>query len=368
MRLAWLEATGFRTYADLRFEPGPRVNVLVGPNGAGKTNLLEAIAYLARLGSFRRAADDVLIADGADSAVLRGVIDHGDRESLIEVELSRERRRRVQVNRARPARTDDLLDHVRAVVFQPDDLDIAKRSPSYRRDFLDEVAGDLWVGARADQADYERALRHRNALLKQMGPRADPTTLAVWNERLSATGARVMARRADALALINDVVSEAYGTLAGESVVVSADYRSTWGGMPTRSGPEDWQARLWAALEEVEQTDKERRLTSVGPHRDDPGWLIDGRDSRLHASQGEQRTLVLALRLAQQAAIARVTAVPPLLLLDDVFSELDRNRAAALAGALPATQTFITTAREDEVSVQGVRWSVETGSVGGGAA
>lgn len=363
MRLAWLDLAGVRTYDRLRLEPDPAINVLVGPNGVGKTNLIEAIGFLATLTSFRRVPDAAVIARGAEAAILRGEVDHGDRRSLIEVEVPVEGRRRAQVNRSRLARSADLAEHCRVVVFQPDDLDIAKRSPSYRRTFIDEAATLLWPGAAGDQSDYERAVRHRNALLKQMGRRADPTTLAVWNERVARSGAAVMARRAAATDALVGRVGQAYSTLAGGRVPVAMAYRSSWGPDGLAGTPEEWAARLWAALEEAAETDMDRRVTTVGPHRDDPAWTIDGRDARLHASQGEQRTLVLSLRLAQQDAVSVVAGVRPIMLLDDVFSELDIDRARALAAALPDGQTFITTARDEEVPLEGRRWRVTPGAV-----
>ena len=363
MRLDWLELSDVRTYPSLRFEPDDGINVLVGSNGVAKTNLLEAIGYLALASSFRRAPDEAVVASGAEAGVFRGEVDHGDRRSLIEIEVPVERRRRIQVNRSRLARTSDLAEHLRVVVFQPDDLDIAKRSPSYRREFLDGAASLLWPGAAADQSDYERAVRHRNALLKQMGRRADPTTLAVWNERVATSGATVMRRRqAAATALVNRV-GEAYAVLAGTAVDISLDYRSTWGLSDLAGDPSDWGARLWAVLEERAEHDMERRVTTIGPHRDDPTWLIDGRDARLRASQGEQRTLVLSLRLAQQRAVKATSGVVPVLLLDDVFSELDIDRARALAAAMPEGQAFISTARDEEVPLEGRRWQVTAGSV-----
>ncbi len=362
MRLVWLELAGVRTYDRLHFEPDAGTNVLVGANAVGKTNLIEAIGYLATLGSFRRAPDEAIVAQGAEAAVIRGEVDHGDRRSLIEVEVPREGRRRAQVNRSRLARSADLADHLRVVVFQPDDLDIAKRSPSHRRAFLDDAAVLLWPAAAADQSDYERAVRHRNALLRQMGRRADPTTLEVWNQRVSVAGGAVLARRRDTVVALSGGVEEAYSQLAGAKVAVDLHYRSDW--VPDLDGtPEEWTARLWAALEAAAETDMDRRVTTVGPHRDDPAWAIDGRDARLRASQGEQRTLVLSLRLAQQAAVRRVAGVSPVLLLDDVFSELDTDRASALAGALPGGQSFITTARDEEVPLSGRRWRVTSGVV-----
>ncbi len=364
MRLGWIELTDFRSYRQLRFDPDPSVNVLVGNNATGKTNLLEAIAYLGSLRSFRGAPEAALVQLEAQAAVIRGEVIHGDSSSLVEIELPAAGRRRVQVNRQRLARSSDLLGHLRIVVFLPDDLDVIKRSPSYRRDFIDQVAVQLWPGAHLDQAEYDRALRQRNTLLRQMGRSADAPTLAVWNERLSQAGAKVMARRAQALDRLSERVDDAYRALAGEGTPVSFSYDSDWGGsLDVGISASEHQARLWAALETAEPTDKDRRTTTVGLHRDEPQFFLAGRPSRTHASQGEQRTLVLSLRLATHHAVAALTGLPPLLVLDDVFSELDMARAQALADALPIAQTFITTARDEEVPVAGRRWSVELGRV-----
>jgi len=364
VRLDWLELANFRSYPLLEFAPEPTVNVLVGHNGAGKTNLLEAVAYLGSLTSFRGAPDSALVALEAPSAVLRGEVHHAGSNSLVEIELPVEGRRRVQVNRQRLTRAADMLGHLRIVVFLPDDLDIVKRSPSYRRDFLDAVCVQLWPVAYLDQQEYERALRQRNSLLRQMGRNTDPTTLSVWNQRLSEAGAKIMVRRHEAIEALSTHVEQAYQALAGETTEIVLGYRSEWGGSVTEpSSVEELSARLWASLEEAEATDKDRRTTTVGPHRDEPVFFINGRPTRTHASQGEQRTLVLSLRLASHAAVSERVGSPPLLVLDDVFSELDMNRARALAVALPEAQTFITTARDEEVPLAGARWEVVVGGV-----
>ena len=195
MEFSWLELRDFRSYRELRIEPDPSINVLVGANGAGKTNLLEGAAYLSALRSFRGAPDEALINDESEAAVVRGEVRHAESTSLIELELPRSGRRRVRVNGQRPARSTDLLGHVRAVMFLPDDLDIVKRGPAYRRDFLDAVAVQLWPGAYLDQQEYDRALRQRNSLLRQSGWDVDRPTLAVWDQRLSQAAGKMMVRR-----------------------------------------------------------------------------------------------------------------------------------------------------------------------------
>ena len=362
MRLGWVELREFRSYEEIHWEPEHEINVLVGPNAIGKTNLLEGVAYLAGLRSFRRVADQVLIRDGANGAVIRGSVTRADSQVLVEIELPIAGRRRAQVNRQRLVRVADMLGHVRNVTFLPDDLDIIKRSPGYRRDVLDDVAVQVWPVAYADQQDYDKALKQRNSLLRQMGTRVDTVTLDVWDERLSQAGGRVMARRAAIMSALQPHMSEMYNRLASSDLIVDIEYQSTWGS-DQGSDPASWAEALHEALGAARRADTERRVTTVGLHRDDPAVRLGGRDSRTRASQGEQRTLALSLRLASHRAVAGAIGEAPLLLLDDVFSELDLQRASALAEALPAAQTFITTARDEEVPVRGRRWQIGIGEV-----
>ena len=355
MRLAWLELVDFRSYEQLRWEPDRAVNILVGRNAVGKTNLLEGIGYLASLRSFRKVPDKVLIRSGAERAVIRGEVVGDNSSTLVEVEVPLAGRRRAQVNRSRLGRLGDLLGMVRSVTFLPDDLDLIKRGPAYRRGLLDTVAVQLWPGAHRDQQDYERALRQRNNLLKQMGRATDPFSLEVWDDRLAQAGGRLMARRTAAIRAVERRTGAVYRELSGERTKVRIEYRSRWRA-ETALDTGGWEAALREALRMARPADLERRLSTIGPHRDEVVLLLDDRDSRIRASQGEQRTLTLALRLAAHRAVEESTGNVPLLLLDDVFSELDRYRAAALAGALPAAQTFVTTARHEEVPLGGRRW------------
>ncbi|HDH03006.1 MAG TPA: DNA replication/repair protein RecF, partial [Actinobacteria bacterium] len=349
-------------YDDIRWEPHPDVNVLVGPNAIGKTNLLEGVGYLARLRSFRGVPDQILIREGSEGAFMRGMIARSDSEALVEIEIPLGGRRRAQVNRQRLVRVADMLGHVRSVTFLPDDLDIIKRSPGYRRDLLDDLAVQVWPVAFADQQDYDKALKQRNSLLRQSGTHVDETTLDVWDERLSQAGGKVMQRRSGAMSALQPHMSEMYNRLANSEIEVGIEYRSTWGS-DDGFDPESWTTALREALAKSRKSDTERRVTTVGLHRDDPAVRLGGKDSRTMASQGEQRTLALSLRLASHRAIEEAIGEPPLLLLDDVFSELDLRRANALADALPDAQTLITTARDEEVPVRGRRWKVGKGTV-----
>jgi DNA replication and repair protein RecF len=359
MKLDWLELTAFRSYGRARIEPSADVNVFVGPNGSGKTNLLEAVAYLSRAKSFRGAPDELLIGRGSGEAVIRAEVSRKDGTSRIEVSIGPTRK--VLVNGRRPSRFSDLLDHLRVSTFLPDDLDIVKRGPSYRRDFLDDTTAQLWPGFAGDLKDFDRALRQRNALLKSYRP--DRFTLQVWDDRLSQVGARLMERRARGARLLLDHVEDVYRRISGTASRIELDYQSEWGGSLEEVEMEELRTRLKESLERRHRADLERRQTSVGPHRDDPVLLLDGLPARLAASQGEQRSLVLSLRLAAHEAVTEAVGQMPILLLDDVFSELDASRTVALAAALPSTQTFITTARVEDVPVSGTRWDVGEGGV-----
>lgn len=362
MRVDWVSLVDFRSYSRMDWEPDADVNLLIGPNGAGKTNLLESIAYLAALKSFRGAPDTALIADDADSAVLRsGLVDEG-RERLIEIEIPRQGSRRTQVDKSRLRRTSDLLGVLRVVAFLPEDLDFIKRGPAQRRDLLDDIAVQLWPAAYLDQAEYDRALRQRNAFLKQ--GHHDEATLGVWDSRLSQAGGRVLARRSRVVDTLSPMLSQAYSDVANASVSAMFTYSPSWAGELDQSSAAEFGGRLVEALEQSRRTDYERRMTTVGPHRDEPGFSIDGHEARVHGSQGEQRTMALAVKLAAHRAVAASVGETPVLLLDDVFSELDPERSEALARALPeATQTIITSARPEDVPVSGSVWKVSGGMV-----
>jgi DNA replication and repair protein RecF len=361
MKVDWVSLTHFRSYEELEWQPDPGVNLLLGPNGAGKTNLLEAIAYLSSLRSFRSVPDASMIADGEDAAVVRAGVSSGSRARLVEIELPRAGARRTQLDKSRLRKTADLLGVLRVIAFLPDDLDLVKRGPAYRRDLLDAVAVLLWPAAHHDQGEFDRALRQRNAFLKS-GER-DDTTLSVWDARLAQSGGRVMSRRARVIETLAPHLESAYGDIAGRPERASVGYIASWdAGDGLIGAAADFTAGILASLEKSRKVDYDRRLTSVGPHRDEPVLALDGIDTRTHGSQGEQRTMALAIKLAAHRAVTEMIDEPPVLLLDDVFSELDPQRAEALAKTLPAdTQTLISSARPEDVPVEGAVWRVGDG-------
>ncbi len=332
-----LELVDFRNYAHASFPLTTGTTVIVGDNGQGKTNLAEALAYLATLSSFRSAPPEALVRAGADAAVVRAeLLDEDGRSCLIEAELVPAGRNRVQVNRQRLNRARDLLGVVRVTVFSPDDLTLVKGAPSDRRRFLDDTLVALAVKYDALRLELDRIVRQRNALLRQVGGRLDEsaaTTLDVWDARLAEVGDRFGQARDSLVGRLRPMVGAAYSQLAGQATDVGVVYDPSW-----RAGG------LASALARARDADVKRGVSTVGPHRDELTLSVRGLPARTHASQGEQRTLALSLRLAAHRLVADRTGSTPVLVLDDVLSELDAGRAAALLGHLPPGQVVITTA------------------------
>ena len=352
MHLVSLALTDFRSYGHATFETSPSgITVVTGSNGAGKTNLIEAVAYLASLRSLRGAPTAALIRSGCDSAILRSVvIGAGSRRVTIDAQLQASGRDRVQVNGQALRRTRDLLGALQVTVFSPDDLALVKGPPAGRRSYLDDLRVALAPQRDDLLTELERVLKQRNALLKSAFStgwrpgRALPEdvrfTLDVWDAKLATVGEQLVAART---ALVTDLaphVATAYSDLASGSATSSRlstelSYAISW------VGPLD------GALSAAREDDLRRGVTTVGPQRDDLVLDIGGLPARTHASQGEQRTLALALRLAGHRLLATAIGSSPVLLLDDVFSELDPARAEALMANLPAlseAQAILTTA------------------------
>ena len=332
-----LELVDFRNYREASFDFHPGITAVVGLNGQGKTNLAESMAYLASLDSFRGAPTEALIRVGADTAVVRATVTHPDgRELLVELELSRQGRNRVQVNKQRLNRTRDLLGVMRVTVFSPDDLFLVKGGPNERRRFLDDTLVALALKYDAMRLELDRIVKQRNVLLKQAGGRLNDETeitLDVWDAKLAEVGDQFGHARAVLVARLAPMVQEAYEQLADRPSAVELRYEPAWR-----------QRGLVAALADVRADDVRRGVSTVGPHRDDVDLFIGGLPARTHASQGEQRTMALALRLAAHRMVADKAGSTPVLVLDDVLSELDPTRCAALLQHLPAGQVVLTTA------------------------
>jgi DNA replication and repair protein RecF len=342
MQLTRLWLHDFRNYesADLTLPPG--LTVVRGSNGEGKTSLLEGIGYLATLASFRGVPSEALVRDGAAMAVVRGEGERGGRQLLIEAEIAQ--RGRVSVNKQRLRRTNDLLDALRVSVFAPDDLELVKGGPSARRRYLDDTLVALSPKHDATRRDLDRILRQRTALLRQSGGRLTPdiaSTLDVWDAKLVAAGEALADARATLVADLEPALAKAYADLSpargpagvAERSGVTAAYDAPWRA-----------AGLAAGLAAARADELRRGVCLVGPHRDDLALRINAMPARTHASQGEQRSMALALRLAAHRLVADRLDDVPVLLLDDVFSELDPGRTEALLHHLPPGQAVLTTA------------------------
>jgi DNA replication and repair protein RecF len=342
MHLAGLWLTDFRCYeeAELRFPPG--VTVICGANAQGKTSLLEAVGWAATGKSFRGVADSALVRMGAEAAILRAEVVDGARVQLLEAEIRGSGRNRVQLNRHPLQRARDLLGLMRVTVFAPDDLQLVKGGPAGRRDYLDDLLVAISPRYEAARADYERVLKQRNALLRG-GMRGDDAvgTLDIFDLQLAGAGAELARGRVKMLDRLVPAVAEAYAELAGARTPITAAYEAEWA---TAGLDGDLDTALLEAFTARRRAEIERGVTLVGPHRDEWRLLVGGLESRTHASQGEQRTLALALRLGGHRLCTELTGSTPVLLLDDVFSELDDQRAVALVAHLDAGQTLVSTA------------------------
>jgi DNA replication and repair protein RecF len=336
VRQLWLR--DFRNYATAEMTLGSGLTVITGANGQGKTNLLEAVGFASTGSSFRRAANDTLVRRGAQAAIVRIEGERAGRPFLVEVEIPAVGRTRMQLNHQRARRVGDLTEVLGVSVFTPDDLVLVKGGPAERRRYLDEVMVACRPARDALRADLERILRQKSALLRQAHGVLSTdvrTTLAVWNEKLIHVGEALAAARVETVTALQPLVGEAYAQIAPDAEAPRVDlaYESAW-----RS------TGLASALADAERDEVRRAACLIGPHRDDLAILLAGMPSRTQASQGEQRTMALALRLAAHRLVAAETGVRPVLLLDDIFSELDPQRSAALVAHLPAGQALLTTA------------------------
>jgi len=336
VRLTQLWLTDFRNYDTAELELPPGLTVVVGDNGAGKTNLLEAVGYLATLDSFRGAPAEALVRQGQERAVVRGTAVRGGRELLVEAEIRLRGRGRVAVNRQPLRRAADLGGALVVSMFSPDDLDLVKGGPSSRRRYLDDLLVALHARNDALRRDLERILRQRTALLRDAGGRLSPAlapTLDVWDSKLATVGDALGRARAELVARLEPELASAYTGIAGPRArPVAAAYEAPW----RVDG-------LAAALVSSRAEELRRGVCLVGPHRDELALTIAGMPARTHASQGEQRSLALALRLAGHRVVGESAGEPPVLLLDDVFSELDDGRSQALLDHLPPGQAVLTT-------------------------
>jgi DNA replication and repair protein RecF len=374
-----LELVDVRSYERATLELEPGVTVLVGPNAQGKTNLLEAVLRAATGGSHRVASDGPLVRAGADLGIIRCELrtDEGRRRTL-ELEVGTGRRTRTKVDGQEVRRAADAAGVLRVVLFAPEDVAIVRGDPAERRRFLDELLAQRRPAFAAARAEYERVLRQRNQLLKQArglpqtSRDAANATLEVWTEQLVHHGTQLLAARIAAVRALAGPVDAAYRDLADRPEPIGLTYRSSTGVVvdghdPGEAGripdPAPLADAMRGRLEEVARDEQQRGLTLVGPHRDDLELSIGPLPARGYSSHGEAWSLALSLKLATEAVLAEV-GDRPVVLLDDVFAELDTVRRGKLADACAGfDQVLVTAAVEEDVPLAGTRVDV---SIAGG--
>lgn len=366
MIVSHLNLTDYRNYerADVAVLPG--ANLFVGSNGQGKTNLVEALGYLSTLGSHRVSSDQALIRQGQDAAIIRARLQHGDRQLLVEVQLNRSGANKAQVNRS-AVKPRDLPRYFSSVLFAPEDLALVRGEPSGRRRFLDELLVLLSPRFAGIIADYDRVLRQRNTLLKSArsaGVKGNQlSTLEVWDDRLVDLGSQLIEARTGLVARLQPEVAIAYQSIAGGEhsaelenslSIFSGTADDEPGDGPGVTGvvtATDAASAFRSSLERLRRSELERAVTLVGPHRDDLVLRLNGMPARGYASHGESWSFALALKLASVQELRRDSATgDPVLILDDVFAELDAARRERLAEAVASVeQVLITAAVHDDV-------------------
>ena len=357
-----LSLLDFRTYASLDLALDRGLTVFVGPNGVGKTNVVEAVDWAANLSSHRVASDVPLIRTGAERAIIRVRVRRGTQRTVLEFELNNGRANRVQINRAAPVRAREAVGILHTVVFSPEDLTLVKGDPGYRRNFLDDLATAMRPVLAAARSDYDRALKQRNALLKSARASRQLTeshraTLAVWNDQLARAGAAVMGARLQLLRALEPEVDRAYQELTDGPKHVGLRYEcSSLDPAAEASALEhfsvaDLYELMLEAFERVERQERERGITLVGPHRDDMVISLGDTPAKGYASHGETWSTALALRLGSwyvHVADDPHEGAAPVLILDDVFAELDVRRRQRLAQLVQQAEQVLVTAAVDE--------------------
>jgi len=381
MHVKHLTLSNFRNYETVELPLSTGVNLLVGKNGQGKTNLAEAIFFAATLSSHRVSGYLPLIRQGESKAIVRVLARFEDRENLLELELNNESPNRARINKSDTPRIRDILGYVNAVIFSPEDLDIVKRDPANRRDFMDELIVQLSPRMSAVYSDYERVLKQRNTLLrtaKNMSASSSGlSTLDSWDQSLVKIGSEIIATRFDAVQRIAPFLSDAYAAIADEknnpsiqlkSSVISNDSETDGSSVQLLTGDKAEIEELYRSrLALVRSKEIERGITLVGPHRDDLLLLLGSLPAKGYISHGESWSYALALKLASASLIRKdARAGDPILILDDVFAELDSTRRSRLAELISHNEQVIITAAvaEDVPSeLRATKFKVTSGSL-----
>ena len=350
MKLIQLKLGSFRNLKNLELAPGAKFNVFYGKNGQGKTNLLESIYLLATMKSFKQAKNSELISFGADFALIKGVVERDQVKREISLLLEKQGKK-AKIDAKLATRLDDFFGNLNVVVFTPDEIAMVRGGPELRRRYLDRAVFTCDVSYLAAYGGYAKILKQRNALLKS----GESSGMEVWTEQLAQAAVLVVQRRCAYLAEMEKLLQGFYTEISGNDEKVQIEYRQH--GVDGRAYAQDPEKALLASLKAHAAEERRRFSTAVGPHRDDLHFGLNGRSTRHFASQGQQRSFVLALKMAEIEFITRCFGAPPVLLLDDMTSELDRERNANLMEFLKKRemQVFITTTALQNVALEGTQ-------------
>lgn len=372
MHVSALQLLDFRSYASVEIELTGGVTCFVGGNGQGKTNLVEAVGFVSSLSSHRVAADAPLVRRSCDRALIRARIEHPGRATLVEIEIAPGRGTRARINRQQTTRARDVIGHLRTVIFAPEDLAIVKGDPGERRQFLDQLLVQRQPRFAGVRADVERILKQRNSLLKsaagarRAGGVSD--TLDVWDDHLATASADLLHARLDLIAALRPHAAAAYADVAPEGGELALTYDPSWPMSDERVSRDDIRSILLLRLAERRGEELERGLTLTGPHRDDLLLAVREFPIRGYASHGESWSAALSLRLAAYRLLTHEAPEgdDPVLILDDVFAELDSGRRVRLAQHVgTASQVLVTAAVGPDVPeiLRGERYTVAGGEV-----
>jgi DNA replication and repair protein RecF len=359
VHLSHLSLKNFRSYSELELPLSPGITIFIGRNGEGKTNIVESILYLAFLSSHRTAGDLPLIKLGESAAYLRSRIQNPEREILVELEINAEKANRARINQNPVRSQKELFGLIQCIYFSPEDIDLVRGDPSERRRFIDQILILRSPRMAGVIADYERAVKQRNALLKT---RANQASLEAWDQQVAKFGAEIVTARITLLVEFDPFFSQVYENISSEKKAY-IKYKSSFES-PSNNPNENYKAII-LKMSELKPQELDRGLTLVGPHRDDLTLHLGEHLVKGYASHGESWSIALSLKLAAYNLLLQ-EGVKPILILDDVFSELDEDRRSQLINlAKSAEQTFITVAVEGDLpkNLPGITFHVKNGSV-----
>ena len=359
MYVSRLSLTNFRSYPQLELKLNPGVTTFVGNNGAGKTNIAESLIFLAFLTSHRTPTNQPLISLGADQAIIRAEIVRGDRNLQIDLEINATKANRAKINQNPTKSQREILGACQVIYFSPEDLDLVRGEPTNRRDFLDKLLITKTPRLAGVLSDYDRVLRQRNTLLRTRAPQA---AIAPWSEQLVSFASVITAERITLVEQLNPLVAANYREL-NEVKPASIIYKSNLENLTTNA--EENKNQIEAKLNEVQYQEIERGITLVGPHRDDLILQLGDFPAKGYASHGESWSFAISLKIGS-LELLKSQGLDPILILDDVFAELDTNRRTRLVQATKlAEQTIVTAAVEGDLptDLNDTRFHVNNGKV-----